>query len=389
MTDYDALRNLLHKQGMEYKVSSAFVQKLKEDEECFRISEDEKLWALRNGFYPGKMEIYGLNNNNYQEYVPDYHYFLLHPLNHHFRIWINDKLTLKYILNNTLFQHIMPEYYVYVENDGKYTYLMDFPSSIIKNDDVLLNLLKCKKELVLKPNSGASGGFGFIKLEYKDNNLLENNKQINIERLNYIRDSIRNYIITDYVHQHEELSAIWPYSECTLRIIMCKNIKETYDADEWSCISSFARFGTKFSAGTSNLMSGGIGVGFDFDSGRYYESCFRYKQHCENGTWKLKEHPDSGVQWAGKIVPQWEYVKRKIYEICHYISSLSFFGLDIIITPDGMKLLEINTLPSMESAQAISGPSMENTKIREFFIRKGIREIDGKNLLEAYKLCQI
>ena len=62
---------------------------------------------------------------------------------------------------------------------------------------------------------------------------------------------------------------------------------EPYSFSEWSCIVSYARFGTSVSGGTSNLSSGGIGVGFDFDTGMYNEFGIRYKKFCEDGVWKL------------------------------------------------------------------------------------------------------
>ena len=116
---------------------------------------------------------------------------------------------------------------------------MDCPSTIGKDEDFLWNLLNIKKTLVLKPNSSASGGFGFIKLEKRTNGIFENNEEIGKERLNQIRDSIRNYVITEYVYQHEEMARIWPQSECTLRVIMCKNPKEQFEEDRWNCLISW------------------------------------------------------------------------------------------------------------------------------------------------------
>jgi hypothetical protein len=45
---------------------------------------------------------------------------------------------------------------------------MDAPSDIAKDKDFLLHLLQKKGILAMKPNSGTSGGLGFIKLELKN-----------------------------------------------------------------------------------------------------------------------------------------------------------------------------------------------------------------------------
>ena len=147
-----------------------------DDEVAFELSEDEKKWAMQKGFYPGRIKLYGLTEENYKDYSPDFNYFMLHPLNHHFKIWVNDKLTLKYILNSNGCESSMPEYYLYVENDGTYTYLMDAPEHIAKDENFIYNLLQEKCCLAMKPNSGTSGGRGFIKLEQREDGLYYNAK---------------------------------------------------------------------------------------------------------------------------------------------------------------------------------------------------------------------
>ena len=79
----------------------------------------------------------------------------------------------------------------------------------------------------MKPNSGTSGGLGFIKLEYNDGVIIENNKVIDFSRFEQIKNNMKNYIVTEYAYQHKDLAKIWGSSECTLRVIMIKNAKKT------------------------------------------------------------------------------------------------------------------------------------------------------------------
>ena len=367
-----------------------FVKKLKDDESAFPVdNEDVKKWALELGFYPGRVELYELNNENYHDYVPDFQYFMLHPMNNHFRKWL-DKTTLKYVLNNNGCEEVMPEYYAYVENDGSFTYLMDCPNHIPKNEDFLKNLLEEKGTLALKPNSGTSGGLGFIKLEKKDDTIYENNKIISNERFLEIRDMMRNYIITEYCHQHHDLARIWPDSECTLRVIMCKNPKsDKYSLPTWSCAVSYARFGTKINGGASNLSSGGVGVGFNFESGKCYDFCIRYKRFTTDGIWRLEQHPDTKILWSTVTLPNWEHVRKCIDNICQHISSLDYLGLDIIITEQGMKLCEINTHPAIDYEQILCGPVLANKRIKQFFTSKGLYDFSGETLWRAYMESRI
>lgn len=282
-----------------------------------------------------------------------------------------------------------PEYYLYVENDKQYTYLMDAPSHIKKDKDFILNLLKYKGCLAMKPNSGTSGGLGFIKLQLIDDVIYENNKPIDMERFNHIIENMTNYVVTEYVPQHKNLAKIWNGSECTLRIIMVKEPTEnTFDPPKWSCIVSFARFGSSISGGASNLSSGGIGVGFDFETGKFKDFSIRYKKFCTDGNTILYEHPDTHVTWKNESLPNWEYVKNMLQNICSHICSLSYLGFDVIITDSGMKLCEINTHPACDYAQVMCGPVLAKENAKRFFESKDFERFSSDDFYNAYMKCQ-
>jgi len=387
-TNYEKLLEKVRALGMDYKWAGMFVKKLRDDEAAFPVMDGEKKrWALERGFYPGRTELYGLTEENWRDYVPDYPYFMLHPMNNHFLKWL-DKTTLKYVLNSGGCESVMPEYYVYVENEqcgGRFTYLMDCPEDIPKDEDFLMNLLKRKKILAMKPNSGTSGGLGFIKLEEREDGLYENNRPIGTARFEEIRDTMRNYIITEYCRQHNELAAVWPESECTLRVIMSKDPpQDRYAKTTWSNVVCFARFGTSLGGGASNLSAGGVGVGIDFETGKYEDFCLRYRRFTPDGKWRMNRHPDTGVQWAGAEAPNWGRVREQIEKVCQHMSSLDYMGLDIIITEEGMKLCEINSHPALDYAQVISGPALRRPKVKAFFEQKGLRKHDTEAFCRAY-----
>lgn len=390
MTDYTLLKKLLVESGMDSKWSNMFVKKLSDDEVAFPMTAEQKEWALSRGFYPGRIELYGLNEENYRNYLPDYGYFMVHPLNHHFRIWVNDKLTLKYVLNSNGCEDTMPRYFLYVENNGNYTYLMDAPEDIAKDSNFIYNLLLREGTLAAKPNSGTSGGRGFMKLEYRDGQIYENNKPIERSEFDAAVAQMRNYIVTEYAYQHDALSEIWPSSECTLRVIMFKQPPASpYDKSEWKCSVSYARFGTSISGGASNLSSGGIGIGFDFETGKYNDFGIRYKKFCADGQWKCYEHPDTHVVWKETGLPNWSFVKDKILHVCDHIGSLDYLGFDVIITPDGLKFCEINTHPASDYEQVMCGPILVKEGAKEFFNSKGIDKLDLSNFYKLYLESQV
>lgn len=389
MTNYDKMYNLLVEKGMQKNIAKLFIKKCKIEEDLYEGGKELREWAMTRGFFPSRVALYGLTDENYKYYMPDYVDFRLHPYNNHFVIWINDKLSLKYTLGKK-FADIMPEYYLYIENNGDYTYLQDTPQSIAKDKLFLLNLLKEKKTLIIKPNSSKSGGEGVMKVVWDNGQVRINNKQlITVEEFQERIKNLGNNIVTEYVHQHSELKRIWPDSECTLRIIMVRLPKENvYAKAKWKCIVSYARFGTTLSGGASNVSSGGIGIGFDFGTGQYNPFAVRYRQFCPDGNWKLYEHPDTHVVWQNEKLPNWDYVRDTLYKVCSHYDSLSHLGFDVIITEKGFVFCEINSKPALNYEQVICAPILTNEENIAYFKSKGMDNVDCSELYDIYKQSQ-
>ena len=131
--DFNKLSDELLAAGMHKVRVKEMVKQMKQDmlewHEIYASWENCK-WALERGFIPGRIKLFGeeFNERTYQNYYADYDYFMAYPLNNHFAFWINDKLTLKYMLNTQKLAQYMTEYYLYIEHDGGYSYWMDTPS---------------------------------------------------------------------------------------------------------------------------------------------------------------------------------------------------------------------------------------------------------------------
>lgn len=378
------MRVKLLNRGLDPKQVGFFLKEYHENATSVSNSRDVAEWALKRGFFPDRVEQYGLTEENYKLYLPDYSFFLMHPYNNHFKIWVNDKLTLKYILNNSEFKDVMPEYYLYIENDGSYTYLMDAPEEVGKNEDFLLNLLKDKKVLAMKPNNG-SEGIGFIKFEWDGDSVIKNGEKISVDEYKDIYLMLRNYTVTEYINQCAMLKKIWSGSECALRVTMMKVPQDSpFAENQWVNISSYARIGTSVSGSVSNLDAGGVCVYFDFDSGIFREKGRCCKKYQENETSFYTRHPDTNVSWGGKKLSYWEKTKEEIIKICKYISSLDYLGFDIIITDGGFKICEINTFPLIhqEDDYLECEPYLMEKNKRKFFENKGYNKIDNSELYQ-------
>lgn len=357
--------------GFEKKIATSFSHKVIKSWETSKEDEKTKKWALTQGFLPTRVTEYNLNNLNVHNYLSDFDYFILHPYNNHFVIWINDKLTLKYMLEGIKDSNgndYMPQYYLYVENDGKYTFLMDFPVEIEKDKNCVVNLLDLKNDLAIKPSRGARG-LGFLHLSKSENKFFINNYEISKEHLIRTIENLKGCIVTEYVQQHHELNDVWDKSVCTLRIITAKNYNEKDTDFKVDILSSYARFGTQQSNSVSNLDQGGIGLNYDFYSGKYDNQFWVENTYSIDNKQFLEYHPDSGFSAKGKKLPNWEMVRDCVIEVSNYLSTLDYLGFDIMITEHGVKICEINSLPVIDAPQIFRPWGLMPEAI-EFFNRK-------------------
>lgn len=346
----------------------------------------EVKWALENGFVPGRLKLFGnnFNENTYKDYYPDFDYFMAHPMNNHFIIWINDKLTLKYMLNTPGLSQYMPEYYLYIENDGHYSYLMDAPASIKKDTDFIYNLLVEKKHLALKTSRGA-GGIGFFGLSYHNGRIFRNSQEITREELEALKPSLNGYIITEFIEQSDEMEEVFPGTDCALRIVLYKKVQEHIeDFPDYGCLIAYARFGSGRSDSASNLCHGGLAVQIDWETGTY---CGGFRGNTkfwgEAGMRGFDTHPDTRINVDGKPIPHWDKIQAGLIDICRYLSSLDYFGMDVIVTKDSFKLCEINSAPSTGLGQFHQGKCcLDNEDARKFAENK--RRPCKKSFIECF-----
>ena len=74
----------LQNTGILAKWAKSFRKQLINDWNTCSLSLEQKLWALERGFKPSSILLYGLNEENYSQYLSDVDYMRLHPLNNHF-----------------------------------------------------------------------------------------------------------------------------------------------------------------------------------------------------------------------------------------------------------------------------------------------------------------
>lgn len=315
----------------------------------------EKLWCWKRGFLSYRIEQYHLNEDNYQNILSDYDYYWLNRINNVYQIWVNDKTTFRYVLND--FKDIIPEYYFStIVRNGKTEFIRmpDCPENISADGDGVLELLQDKKKLVFKPSSGTHGD-GFYCLEHDDNGYYINgNAASGSDIKNLINKQKSFYVVTDYINMHHEIKEIYAKSVNSIRVMA---INETgYDP---KIMQTYIRIGSSKTGYTDNVGYGGICAMIDADGYIYQpERIVNHKFYpCER-------HPDTNTLIAGRRIPHWDMICDGIKRVCLSMPELEYLGFDIAVTEEGFNIIEINIHQDLHK---VADHSQE---IKDFFKRK-------------------
>lgn len=339
------------------------------------IGLKKKVWAYKNGFLSSRVKIYRINESNYKKHIPDFDYYKLSPLNGKYSVWIDDKLTMKYILSP--FNEYLPEYYFHIEG-SEILKLMECPSEISTNVNGIVELLKHKKNLALKPLSGSLGE-GFYKISCSNDSFFINSKISNFEEIANLLASSKNYLITEYINAHSSIRNIYDKTPNTIRIQIMRN-----EYKKPKVIGSFIRFGTEKSGILETPLAGGIIAGVDVKTGKTFDPNIIIGNELKN----IEFHPDT-YECLYIEIPRWNEIILKVQEIASYIPQLTYLGFDVIVTNEGFKIIEVNSLTA-PTVLSYYYPLLEDEYSIEYFTRKfQAKPAYYKNILKTLDETQI
>ncbi len=317
-----------------------------------------RIKSIKKGYYSlTYKELLEKKTNQYL--IPEFKYYRLHPVNGYYTRWIDDKITIRYIL--APFKEYLPDYYYQVNKDNVVG-LPDLPDDSKLDFASIINLLKEKRVLACKPYSG-SGGDGFTRLEYKNEGFIINNNGISEKDLIIWLENSNGYCITEYVQSEDSLRAINPFSTTTVRILTVRVNNETH------IVSGFVRFGTSKSGTVDNIGQGGLMAAIDTNTGKiithgYMSRKVNFKQ------WT--HHPDTGKAIEGQL-KHWNMINEKLKEMGNYHPQLIYIGYDIAITNSGFKIIEMNSLQDILNLEVQMDIPVNDTYAK--FIQDKIDEI--------------
>ena len=291
------------------------------------------------------------------DFLSDYDYERLWPLNDWMRIWVNDKLTLKYMLAGTEFEDVLPEYYFYMSRNGLRA-LLD-QSSHEQGFTAFLELLKKKRAFACKPNNGTLAA-GFFKLSYDGHFWIENERTTEEGIIDFVSHH-PNYIYTEFIYPEQSLAKI-SGKVPTIRIVMLNQ----HGNDPYIVPSSYIRFGTS-AQGSANYVDGKqegeytISAGVNTVTGEFGNAHAFYL----NRIIPIKEHPDTHVAIEGKI-PSWEHMREKLLGISKFFFGVEWSGFDACVDSKGaVKIMEINSHPGIGFIQTFY-PLLKDQKVEKY-----------------------
>lgn len=317
----------------------------------------KRLWGWRHG-YPSKyIALYNLNNSNKHRYLPDMLYQAAHPINGMFSNLIDNKLNLYYTLSE--FRERLPAYYLLLYRNeiiplGGHS--GTFPH---EKTEILLDLCREKGKLAMK-RLADSLGEGFYMMSFDNGGFQWNGMPISEQELKSKCRNLENYLITEYVQQHQYARSLYPNTTNTLRIVTVRDYDEHKSHIAWT----LQRIGRTISIPVDNVAKGGLVCEVNIQSGEIGPG-LSYRENSQQPIWHGR-HPDTGAQIAGIVISNWQEIRSAILKMADSLAMVPYMGWDVVIIEDGFKVLEINSLPHIDSVQFFK-PLLDDERIRRFY----------------------
>lgn len=326
---------------------------IKDIKDRFPISFYLKLKLLSNGFLSEKYTLYRLDKYPWDLFLSDYDTSISRYINEPYNEIISNKYIFSKLVNSCIkvpcLYGVVLKGTIYFEGHHCWEDLKDNKSS-----------------LVLKPVSGG-GGKGVYILKPTDNveNFLLNfDRIISFVELTKMVGKLDNYILTEYINPGKFSSSLNPKTINTLRVL---TLIDPYNGKPFIA-RAVHRIGVNKSFPMDNFTKGGLSSIIDIDSGRLGKAT----AHPKDTNFDYYEaHPDNGLVFYNKLIPNWDDVKKKILHLASSLSVLKAVGWDLILTDEDVFAIEGNHHADPDVLQC-HGPLLDDKKIKRFYKYYGI-----------------
>ena len=296
----------------------------------FNVPFPTKVKYAFRGFSANEYHWYDLKHNNYKDYISDFRRRKSRNINPPKKLILDDKLLFEEIFRNYV---RVPKVYAWVSEGnvyGLHGYDISTSSAI--------DFMRKNRETVLKWIKGYEGVGTFIILTDDEGKLVVNGKPMSDEDVRKLFKFKGEAIITEYMHQSEFENSLYPNAVNTIRMVCAKKKGETTAR----IIKAAQRIGNDESAPVDNVSAGAIACEIDINTGELMEGVIAKAHHTLDGEKFFSNHPDTGAQLAGKVIPDWDNLKKSVEDVTNKFPFLNFVAWDVLLTDEGFCLIEGN-----------------------------------------------
>jgi len=237
----------------------------------------------------------------------------------------NNNLIAKY--NNKDYFHIFENKDEFNEKFNKYL-KRDWIKVNGTEKEKVLNFMEKHKVFMAKPIDGGCGK-GIEKIETKNYNSLN-------ELYDYLTNN-HNFELEEVIKQHDAVSAIYPGSINTIRVVTILKDKKPH------VICAYFRIGNgKF---VDNFNSGGMVAPIDEKTGIVQDKAI------DKNKVLYEIHPQTGSRIKNFKFPYWEETINMCKEASKIVPEMAYVGWDVAITPEGPVFVEANEFPGHDIYQ--------------------------------------
>ena len=329
-----------------------------DDKTDFLVPFSVKLRYGLRGFSVNEYVWYDLAHHDWRDYISEFERLRSRMINGEYKFILDNKLVFEEIFGQYAF---VPRNYAMIE-DGQVYALHETPV----NNENLWDFLQQAEKTILKwlDRGGGSGTYFF---EYRDGALFANGDPCSREQLEKIRCREGRAILCQYVTQSAFSASLYPHTANTIRIVCARKKGEATAR----IIAAVQRIGCEASIPVDNISSGGMTSVINMDTGELSYGIPKLGPR-ERRMQKFHIHPDSQTQIAGKVIPNWETLKREVVELTNKVPYLNFVAWDILLTEEGFCVIEGNASSGCGIFQMEQG--VRNSELGDIYRSYGVIE---------------
>lgn len=300
--------------------TNRFIKKVNRDYKAMTgVPRRKRLEAYKHGFLSSSLKRYNLSENNYSDYISDYDFEFVNPVNGYFSFWLTNRLIQRVILQK--YADLFPALLYYIIWIMGERFIYNFKTGEIEKEEEFFEQLKSFDRVVFTIAIMSSNTSYLV--ESREGTVYIEGEAADYSRFLELLDSLEHetFLVTPFIETSPGLCKAIGYGDAVYRFVA------KTDADDQTTIMACDLVVSKKKTGKN--LSKKTYYNVDIESGNV-----------------ICDQPLSHMDYCS--VP-WDEICEKAREIANYISEAEFVSVYIKPTSDSYvleKLKKVTILPS-------------------------------------------